>query len=91
VLGNQQSTQIESFSVANRGLLEFPQFTRPAEYRGLSVPDVLKSGNHADVERWRTEQALARTRSRRPDLVADLDADPAPVKNRRGNSGAASG
>jgi tRNA (guanine37-N1)-methyltransferase len=91
VLGNQQSTQIESFSVANRGLLEFPQFTRPAEYQGLSVPDVLKSGNHADVERWRTEQALARTRSRRPDLVADLASEPAPVKKRRGNSGSASG
>jgi tRNA (guanine37-N1)-methyltransferase len=91
VLGNQQSTQIESFSVANRGLLEFPQFTRPSEYRGLSVPDVLKSGNHADVERWRAEQALTRTRSRRPDLVADLEAEPAPAKNRRGNSGAASG
>ena len=91
VLGNQQSTQIESFSVANRGLLEFPQFTRPAEYRGLSVPDVLKSGNHADVERWRSEQALARTRSRRPDLVADLDAEPGSNKNRSGNSGAASG
>lgn len=91
VLGNQQSTQIESFSVANRGLLEFPQFTRPAEYRGVSVPDVLKSGNHADVERWRAEQALARTRSRRPDLVADLDPEPDSRKNRRGNSGAASG
>jgi tRNA (guanine37-N1)-methyltransferase len=91
VLGNQHSTQIESFSVGNRGLLEFPQFTRPAEYRGLSVPDVLKSGNHADVERWRSEQALARTRARRPDLVADLGSDPPSDENGRGNSGAASG
>ena len=72
-------------------MLEFPQFTRPAEYRGLAVPDVLKSGNHADVERWRSEQALARTRARRPDLVADLDSDPPSDENGRGNSGAASG
>lgn len=91
VLGNQQSTQIESFSVGNHGLLEFPQFTRPAEYRGLGVPDVLKSGNHADVARWRTEQALARTRTRRPDLVADPGSEAAPDENGRGNSGAASG
>lgn len=91
VLGNQQSAHIESFSAANRGLLEFPQFTRPAEYRGLHVPDVLKSGHHADVERWRTEQALARTRLRRPDLLAALEPEAAAGKRGRGNSGAASG
>lgn len=91
VLGNRQSADIESFSVANRGLLEFPQFTRPSEFRGLQVPDVLKSGNHADVERWRSEQALERTRLRRPDLVAGLDSQADPEKSGRGNSGPASG
>ena len=76
VLGNRQSAQIESFSSSNRGLLEFPQFTRPLEFRGLPVPEVLRGGNHAEVERWRCEQALERTRARRPDLVAALDAGP---------------
>jgi tRNA (guanine37-N1)-methyltransferase len=82
VLGNRQSVQIESFSVSNRGLLEFPQFTRPLEFRGLPVPDVLRGGNHAEVERWRSEQALQRTQTRRPDLVASLDAGP--LGERRG-------
>jgi tRNA (guanine37-N1)-methyltransferase len=91
VLGNRQSVDIESFSRGNRGLLEFPQFTRPQEYRGLPVPDVLKSGNHADVERWRQEQALARTRLRRPDLAAGLDSAASITKSGRGNSGPAGG
>jgi len=56
----------ESFS---DGLLEYPQFTRPAEYRGIAVPEVLLSGHHAEVERWRRGQALARTRRVRPDLL----------------------
>ncbi len=56
----------ESFS---DGLLEYPQYTRPAEYRGVSVPDVLLSGNHGEVERWRREQARARTLRVRPDLL----------------------
>ena len=55
----------ESFSA---GLLEYPQYTRPAEFEGERVPDVLVSGNHAQIERWRREQARARTRARRPDL-----------------------
>jgi tRNA (guanine37-N1)-methyltransferase len=76
VLGNRQSAQIESFSSSNRGLLEFPQFTRPLEFRGLPVPDILRGGNHAEVERWRSEQALERTQARRPDLVASLDSGP---------------
>jgi tRNA (guanine37-N1)-methyltransferase len=70
VLGNRESPEVESFSVANRGLLEFPQFTRPQEFRGLEVPEVLRQGHHAEVRRWRAEQALQRTRERRPDLLA---------------------
>ena len=56
----------ESFAT---GLLEYPQYTRPAEYRGMPVPEVLLSGHHGEVERWRREQALARTRRVRPDLL----------------------
>jgi tRNA (guanine37-N1)-methyltransferase len=55
----------ESFS---HGLLEYPHYTRPAEFRGWKVPDVLLSGNHAVIEAWRREQARARTQQRRPDL-----------------------
>ena len=65
VLGDEQSAADESFS---HGLLEYPHYTRPAEFRGWKVPDVLLSGNHAAIEAWRREQALARTRERRPDL-----------------------
>jgi tRNA (guanine37-N1)-methyltransferase len=60
------STQEESFS---HGLLEYPQWTRPPEFRGLSVPEILVSGNHGAVAAWRHEQALARTRRMRPDLL----------------------
>jgi len=56
----------DSFST---GLLEYPHYTRPAEYRGWKVPDVLLSGHHANVEQWRREQSLYRTWSRRPDLL----------------------
>ncbi len=66
VLGNPQSTREESFSGDG---LEYPHYTRPAEFEGMRVPDVLLSGNHAEIARWRAEQALARTRLRRPDLV----------------------
>lgn len=66
VLGNVQSNQNESFC---RGLLEYPQYTRPAEYKSWSVPEVLLSGNHAEIENWRTEQSLSRTYKRRPDLL----------------------
>ena len=65
VLGNAASTEEESFS---HGLLEHPQYTRPAEWKGRTIPEVLTSGNHAAVARWRTEQAEALTRARRPDL-----------------------
>ncbi len=51
------------------GLLEYPHYTRPPEFRGLKVPDVLLSGNHAEITRWRRQQSLLRTRQRRPDLL----------------------
>ena len=66
VLGNEESTGDESFT---DGLLEYPQFTRPAEFRGLEVPEVLRSGDHKQVERWRHAAALSRTRAARPDLM----------------------
>lgn len=66
VLGDEQSPEDESFA---DGLLEHPQYTRPAEYAGWRVPDVLLGGNHAAIEAWRAEQRLERTRSRRPDLL----------------------
>jgi tRNA (guanine37-N1)-methyltransferase len=65
VLGNFASTEEESFS---HGLLEHPQYTRPAAWEGRAIPEVLTSGNHAAVARWRQEQAEALTRERRPDL-----------------------
>jgi tRNA (guanine37-N1)-methyltransferase len=70
VLGNQQSHQEDSFS---DGLLEGPSYTRPVTWRGLDVPPILLSGDHAKVAAWRREQALARTRERRPDLLPDQD------------------
>jgi len=66
VLGDEASARDESFS---HGLLEYPQYTRPAEFRGLRVPDVLVSGNHAEIENWRREQARLRTEKDRPDLL----------------------
>jgi len=66
VLGDEQSSQDESFS---HGTLEYPHYTRPADFRGMKVPDVLLSGNHAAIEKWRREQAKARTKERRPDLL----------------------
>ncbi len=67
---------IEAESLAEEsfadGLLEYPHYTRPPEFRGLSVPEVLVSGNHARIARWRREQALLRTRARRPDLFAHV-------------------
>jgi len=66
-LGDETSAADESFSA---DLLEYPQYTRPPELQGLKVPEVLLSGNHAEIARWRREQSLARTRARRPDLLA---------------------
>jgi tRNA (guanine37-N1)-methyltransferase len=66
VLGHEQSAADDSFS---RGLLEAPQYTRPAEFRSWKVPDVLLSGNHAQIAKWRKQQALKRTKQNRPDLL----------------------
>jgi tRNA (guanine37-N1)-methyltransferase len=67
VLGNPDSTVSESFE---QGRLEGPQYTRPVEYRGLVVPEVLRSGDHGKIARWRSERGLERTERRRPDLLA---------------------
>ena len=67
-MGNDVSPVTESFG--ERGLLEEPQFTRPASFRGWDVPDIVRSGDHARIERWRHAQALHRTLARRPDLIA---------------------
>ncbi len=74
VVGDEQSVEADSFT---RGLLDYPHYTRPAEYEGRPVPDVLLSGHHAEIRRWRREAALQRTSERRPDLLdtAALDAD----------------
>ena len=66
VLGDDESSHDESFS---QGLLEYPQWTRPADFRGLKVPEVLLNGNHAEIEKWRREQAKLRTKESRPDLL----------------------
>ena len=66
VLGDDESSQDESFS---ENLLEYPHYTRPAEFRGMKVPEVLLSGNHAEIAKWRAEQARQRTKERRPDLL----------------------
>ncbi len=69
-LGHEQSAADDSFS---NGLLEAPQYTRPAEFRGWKVPDVLLSGNHAEIAKWRKEQAIKRTGENRPDLLGRGD------------------
>ncbi|KIL47694.1 tRNA (guanosine(37)-N1)-methyltransferase TrmD [Jeotgalibacillus campisalis] len=70
VLGNAESAAKDSFS---SGLLEHPHYTRPAVYRGLEVPGVLTSGNHANIEEWRMKESLRRTWERRPDLLEEID------------------
>ncbi|MBE9191907.1 tRNA (guanosine(37)-N1)-methyltransferase TrmD [Gloeocapsopsis crepidinum LEGE 06123] len=67
-VGKVESLKAESFEA---GLLDYPQYTRPAEFRGWKVPDVLRSGNHEKIARWRYEQQIERTRDRRPDLYAE--------------------
>lgn len=66
VLGDEQSNKDESFSA---GLLEYPQYTRPDDFEGQKVPEVLKNGNHAEIAKWRKEQAMLKTQSNRPDLI----------------------
>ena len=70
VLGDEQSSWDDSFSRGNR-ILEFPQFTRPREFRGHSVPDILLSGNHQEIARWREQQSRTRTQERRVDILED--------------------
>ena len=77
VLSNQESGEIESFE---GNLLEYPQYTRPEVYEGLRVPPVLLSGDHKKVAQWRREQALLRTRERRPDLFAKVELNKADRK-----------
>ncbi|HVC20676.1 MAG TPA: tRNA (guanosine(37)-N1)-methyltransferase TrmD [Vicinamibacterales bacterium] len=72
VVGDEQSVEGDSFT---RGLLDFPQYTRPAVFRNASVPDVLLSGNHGAIRRWRKRQAIVRTLNRRPDLLGDAVLD----------------
>jgi len=72
VLGREESSVDESFS---SGLLEYPQYTRPREYRGLQVPEVLLNGNHAEINRWRRNEALRITHARRPDMLEKVKLD----------------
>lgn len=83
VLGHDRSAVDDSFSI---GLLEAPQYTRPAEFRGWKVPGVLLSGHHAEIAAWRKEQALKRTRENRPDLLARGDSPEPPATD--ANAGA---
>lgn len=69
-LGNQSSAVTDSFST---GLLEYPHYTRPAEFRGWKVPDILLSGHHANIERWRLKESLRRTLARRPELLERIE------------------
>jgi len=73
VLGNEESAVRDSFS---DGLLEYPQYTRPADFRGWKVPDILLSGHHAEIAKWRRRQSLLRTLRRRPDLLEKADLAP---------------
>jgi tRNA (guanine37-N1)-methyltransferase len=72
VVGDEQSVEEDSFE---RGLLDYPHYTRPAEYAGMRVPEVLTSGHHGEIRRWRRQQALRRTFDRRPDLLATAALD----------------
>ena len=72
VLGSEESSVDESFS---SGLLEYPQYTRPREYRGLAVPEVLLNGNHALINRWRRNESLKLTRERRPEMLENVPLD----------------
>lgn len=77
VLGNEESHQKDSFST---GLLEHPHYTRPADFRGMKVPDVIISGNHKNIEEWRAKESLRRTLIRRPDLLQEIELTKEQVK-----------
>jgi tRNA (guanine37-N1)-methyltransferase len=70
VLGNEASMVEESHSPQTEGLLEYPQYTRPQEFRGMTVPEVLQGGHHAEIAKWRRAEARLRTAARRPDIAA---------------------
>jgi tRNA (guanine37-N1)-methyltransferase len=74
VIGKEASHEQDSFG--DDGILDHPHYTRPREFRGMTVPDVLLSGNHAEIERWRRSAALEKTRRNRPDLVTFEDGPP---------------
>lgn len=78
VLGDETSSRYDSFSQS--GLLEHPQFTRPREFRGMTVPDVLISGDHKKISEWQQDQSLQRTAERRGDLLGNSDADAAQIE-----------
>ena len=73
VVGSSENVQEDSIT---SGLLQHPLYTRPAEYRGLPAPEVLRSGNHAEIDRWRRHQSLQRTLNQRPDLLVKTDLTP---------------
>lgn len=87
VVGDDQSVEADSFS---RGLLDYPHYTRPAEYRGHRVPEVLTSGHHGEIRNWRRREALRRTAERRPELLetADLDDDERKMLQTEGSASA---
>lgn len=80
VLNNDDSAEIESF---HDDLLEYPQYTRPVEFMGKKVPDVLLSGHHKNIEAWRLEQSISRTKERRPDLYAKYEANHPVVEKKK--------
>lgn len=77
VLGSEESAEDESFS---QGLLEYPQYTRPAEFKGMRVPEILLNGHHANILKWRREQAEEKTRAVRPELMEKVEHNPKPKK-----------
>lgn len=91
VVGDDESVEADSFA---QGLLDFPHYTRPADFRGLGVPEVLLSGHHAEIRRWRRREALRRTLERRPDLLAGCHLDDEQremIRELRGEKGADNG
>ena len=87
VLGNEASTVDESHSPQTGGLLEYPQYTRPPEFRGARVPEVLVGGHHAEIAKWRRAQSVERTRSRRPDLWERFERGQSRGGGRQGGEG----
>jgi tRNA (guanine37-N1)-methyltransferase len=85
VLGHEDSNRQDSFS-GERRMLEFAQYTRPREYRGLEVPPILLSGNHEEIARWRHEQSLEKTRRQRADLLDDTTNENRPTNDNLGDN-----